>query len=97
VGKYRPEGHRFQAKNGYWYEKQNGNFRLLHHIIAEEKLGAPLDTQTHRVRFIDGNRENLDPDNIQVVERKMGRQQRIESIKKKITLLQEELDELEAR
>lgn len=97
MGSQKPEGHRFQAANGYWYEKRNGKHRLLHHLIAEEQIGAPIDTRIHRVSFKDGNRENLDPDNIVVTQKSKGKQQRIDAIKKKIALLQEELEELESR
>jgi hypothetical protein len=93
--KNRPEGYEFQAANGYWYIKQNGEFRLKHHVIAEKKYNTAVDTKVHRVLFKDRNRENLDPSNIILVEKKNGRLKRIEAIKRKIALLEEELADLE--
>lgn len=55
------------APNGYHYTRQNGKFRLTHHIIAEEKLGRPIDTTRETVRFKDRDKTNLSPENIEVV------------------------------
>lgn len=95
MSRHRPEGHEFVAANGYHYRKVNGTFRLVHHLIAEEKLGHPLDTTTHRVFFKDKDRDNLDPDNVIVAEKRNSRYKRIETIKRKIALLEDELRDLE--
>lgn len=62
-------GDTYIAANGYHYTKAalNGHeeFRLTHHILAEQELGRPL-REDERVVFLDGNRSNLDPDNIAV-------------------------------
>lgn len=96
MGAHKPEGSEFTAKNGYAYRKVDGKWKLIHHIIAEQKLGHALDTQVHRVSFADNDRSNLHPDNIIIAEKKGGKLKRIETIKAKISLLQEELAELES-
>jgi HNH endonuclease len=53
------------AQNGYHYTKTEEKWRLTHHIIAEEKIGRAL-TPNERVVFVDGDRTNLDPSNLQV-------------------------------
>lgn len=63
VGK--PDGSTYVSDNGYHYTKQDGRFRLTHHILMEEKLGRPL-RKGERVYFSDGNRRNLNKDNIEV-------------------------------
>lgn len=56
------------SKNGYHYTRQGpGNWVLTHHLVAAEKLGRPVNTDVETVRFVDGDRENLSPDNILVV------------------------------
>jgi hypothetical protein len=55
------------SANGYHYTRQNGKFRLTHHIIAEEKLGRPINTETEVVRFKDKDKTNLSPDNIEAI------------------------------
>lgn len=58
------------SKNGYHYTKvDEGNWRLTHHIIAEQKLGRTINKETERVKFIDKDRTNLSPDNIAVVQK----------------------------
>ncbi len=42
---------------------------MTHHIIAEKKLGRPLRAG-ERARFKDKNRQNLDPNNIEVISAK---------------------------
>lgn len=83
------------AKNGYHYTQlETGKWRLTHHIIAEEKLGRAVDSSQERVKFVDGDRTNLTPENVTVVPLKRGVEQRIANIREKIRVLQEELDEL---
>lgn len=60
-----PDGSTRVSKNGYHYTKQEGIWRLTHHIIAEETLGREL-TRDDSVRFIDNDRTNLVASNIQV-------------------------------
>jgi len=56
----------YTSQNGYHYTRIENGWRLTHQIVAEEKLGRPLK-ENERVRFIDGDRTNLDPKNLQVV------------------------------
>ena len=58
------------SQNGYSYIQRDGTRELLHHVIAGEKRGRPVDPATERVIFIDRDRTNLDPDNILIVNRK---------------------------
>lgn len=95
-GKSSANGDTNVAANGYHYTKQNGSWRLTHHIIAEENLGRPLSPD-ERAYFIDKDRTNLTPSNIGVARKRKGRRQRIEALKARIQLLQEELAELEGR
>lgn len=56
------------SQNGYQYTRLGpGNWVLTHHLIAAKTLGRPVNTKVETIRFIDGNRENLDPINITVV------------------------------
>jgi len=90
------------TQNGYISVKTPTGWRFKHHIIAEEQLGRPLQ-EDERVYFIDGDRNNLDPENIEV--RYSGHKSRtrkramteIESVRKQVKLLNERLDRLEQR
>lgn len=55
------------APNGYHYTRQDGLWRLTHHIIAEEILGRRVDTNKEVIRFKDRNPKNLSADNIEVI------------------------------
>ena len=77
------------SKNGYHYTRTETGWELTHRLVAARKLGRSL-TPEERIRFADGNRTNLDPDNIEVYE---VRQQSIERRKARI---QARIDELEA-
>lgn len=81
------------APNGYGYVKDGNKQRLLHHVIAEEALGRKLE-KGERVSFIDKDRTNLDPSNIQVAKVSKSKANRIEVLKEKIKMYQTELDEL---
>lgn len=90
----RPEGYERQAPNGYWYRKVGENWVLKHHIVAGEARGYPI-TKDERVTFKDGNPSNPDPSNLVVKDLKKGRTQRINKLRTRIKVLQEELAELE--
>lgn len=83
------------SANGYSYTKTEQGWRLTHHLIAEEKLGRPLH-EGERVYFVDNDRTNLDPDNVEVRRPKVTKEDKIFLIKEKIARLQDELAELEA-
>lgn len=82
--------------NGYLYVKvADGHWQLKHRIIMEEMLGRPL-TKAEYIRFKDGNRKNLDPDNLELhLTNKSSLLKRIKEVKKKIADLQQELADLE--
>lgn len=53
------------AQNGYTWVKTEVGWKYKHVLIAEEKLGRPLAAD-ERVSFKDHNRNNFDPDNVEV-------------------------------
>jgi hypothetical protein len=65
-GRSAEEGATYWSQNGYHYTKRDGKFQLTHKLRVEEKLGRKL-LDSERVRFIDGDRRNLDPENLKVV------------------------------
>jgi len=75
--------------NGYHHTRTTEGWRLTHHLIAEAKLGRPLGPG-EMTRFADGDRANLDPDNIEVFER--GRA----SIRARLAVIEARLAELYA-
>lgn len=77
-------------KNGYHHTKTEDGWRLTHHILAEERLKRKLKP-SEGVRFRDGDRTNLDPDNLEVVRKGQG------SIKAQIAKLNERIRELTAQ
>lgn len=95
-GQAAEDGSTFTNQNGYHHTRVDGKWRPTAHIIAEEKLGRAVDKETEIVRFIDGDRSNLDPDNITVQPRpnKRSRAARIAQLESKIFDLQAELVEL---
>lgn len=84
------------AKNGYSYTKvESGKWRLTHHLVAEVKFARHVDSSQERVVFLDKDRTNLDPDNIDIVPIQNSKQRRIIVLKERIRQLQEELTHLE--
>ena len=82
------------APNGYHYTKSDEyNWRLTHHIVVEEKLGRRLLAH-ERVSFIDNDRTNLSPDNLNVVETKGGTKSKKVEIRTKIAYLEAQLRDL---
>jgi hypothetical protein len=90
------DGDTFVNANGYHYTRIDGKWRPTSHIIAEEKLGRPLNPKTDQVRFADGDRYNLDKDNIVVQPKrdKRSKEARIAQIEVHIAELQQELKSL---
>lgn len=66
-GKPSKDGDERWSPNGYLYRRVDGKWRLVHHLIAEEALGRPVDTSVDYVRFKDRDPKNLKPENIEVV------------------------------
>jgi hypothetical protein len=65
-GKARPDGSTYVSQNGYEYTKVNGKFTATHILRIEEHLGRAL-LPSERVRFKDGNKQNLSIENLEVV------------------------------
>jgi hypothetical protein len=83
------------SPNGYKYTRTDKKWELTHRLIAEKKLGRTLESD-ERVRFVDNNRENLDPDNIEVFKQgEASIERRKAQLRSRIDELQAELDELE--
>lgn len=82
------------APNGYEYTKTQNGWELTHRLIAAEKLGRPLES-SERTKFVDGDRTNLDPDNIEVHTVRNTKEMRIKRIKDRIKVLQRELKDLQ--
>lgn len=93
VGK---EGDTFINQNGYHYTKTDGKWRATAHLIAEEKLGRPLNHSLEMVKFVDGDRTNLNPDNISTTPRrsKHSKEARVAVLESRIAELQAELEHL---
>lgn len=77
------------SDNGYHYVKTKDGWRLAHHIIAEDKFGIKLNGE-YTARFKDGNRNNLDPDNIILLEKGKG------SLRKRQAVIEARIEELQA-
>ena len=69
------------SPNGYHYTRTPDGWELTHRLVAAEKLGRPL-TEEERIRFVDGDRTNLKPTNINVYIVKKG------TILKRISVLE---------
>lgn len=93
-GRRKPIGAKRVSPNGYEYTKTNDGWVLSHRLVAEEKLGRKL-RDNERTYFVDGDRKNLDPDNIAVREAENTKEIRIEKLKTRIKALQQELVDLE--
>jgi|TARA_Y100000296_G_C5134324_1_gene237347 hypothetical protein len=82
------------APNGYHYTKTDEfEWRLTHHIVMEEKLGRDLMAH-ERVYFVDGDRTNLDSDNLLIREVTGGRKKKIAELKAKISRFEAQLADL---
>lgn len=76
--------------NGYHNTRTADGWRLTHQLIAEEKLGRKL-REDEMVKFVDGNRRNLDPSNIQVIKKNQV------SARKKLARLEAQLEDIVAQ
>lgn len=93
-GKASKPGDTRTAANGYHYTRTEHNWRLTHHIIAEQELGRALK-EDERVEFVDRDRSNLSPGNIVVRQKGRGStRRRIAQIDARIAELQAQRDEL---
>jgi hypothetical protein len=60
--------------NGYDYTRTEKGWQLTHRLIAEDKLGRELEPD-ERIKFIDNDRTNLDPNNIMVYKTKVKKEE----------------------
>jgi hypothetical protein len=88
-------GDTFVNQNGYHHTKTETGWKATHVIRMEEKLGRPL-LKHEFVKFIDGDRTNLDISNLELRVRgdRKGPQARIDVIDAQIEELQAEREEL---
>lgn len=83
------------SANGYHYTRTEDGWQLTHRLVAVDKLGRDL-TPEERVRFVDGDRSNIDPDNIEVYEiRQASKAKKRARIEARIAELQAQLQELD--
>ena len=86
-GKPSPVGSVIINANGYSQTKTEEGWKGTHVVVLEEKLGRKLRAN-EKATFKDGNKTNLDPDNIVLTETGGAK-----SIKGKIAKLQAEVDD----
>lgn len=93
-GRAAQDGDTFINQNGYHHTRVEGKWLPTAHILAEEKFGRPVDKETEIVRFVDGDRYNLDPANITIQPRpnKRSKEARIAQLQSRIADLQAELE-----
>jgi len=83
------------APNGYHYTRTPDGWRATHELILEKCLGRPIDKDKERCRFVDGDRTNLSPENIEIVlKREQSNGTRKAKLQARIEELQAELDDL---
>ena|SRR5690348_9423700 len=64
-GQTSPVGTERVADNGYWYVKvEERGWVLKHWLIWEEHNGRQVDKSAEQIRFLDGDRRNLSPENL---------------------------------
>lgn len=94
-GKTAKIGEERTSPNGYQYVKCKEGWVLKHKLVVEKHLGRKL-LDSERIRFIDGDRTNLDPANLKVYTvRDKSPKARIAEIDAKIEELLMERKELE--
>lgn len=81
------------SDNGYHYTRTAEGWRLTHHIIAEAKYNRKIDKDV-TVRFVDGDRRNLNQDNI-IIKPIVVKDTRKKILQRRIRELKAELDLLE--
>ena len=99
MGDAMPYGSERKAQNGYWYVKVDGRgWTLKHWLVAEEELGRKIDTNKESTRFVDGNKNNLNPENILVVPKDPATlKRRIATHEQRINQLNDQLGWLKAQ
>lgn len=84
----------YKSANGYITWKIGGRWQAAHRFIMEGKLGRQL-LPGERVKFVDGDKTNLDPDNIELAPTGESKEDRIAFLHRVIDSAQEELRRLE--
>jgi len=85
------------SKNGYLYRRLPNRWELVSRIIAEEKLGRSLSANEY-VSYKDGDKTNLDPDNILIhVRGRSSLRRRLATVEDQIRELTAVADELRKR
>lgn len=89
-----PVGTRRKTQNGYWTTKTEVGWRYDHQLVAEEELGRPLE-RDEDVRFKDKDKDNLDPDNLEVITtiRKIPRLTSLNKIRNRLDKVEEKFME----
>ena len=76
-GQRSEEGDQRISQNGYRMVRTERGWQFLHRVIAEEKLGRPLE-EGERVSFKDRDPLNCDPDNIETYPARWKRNKELE-------------------
>ncbi len=77
------------SRNGYQYTRTETGWKLSHRLVVERELGIEIGPN-ERVRFVDGDRTNLSPENLDVYKVKEKTNSR------KVAELEAKKDDLEA-
>lgn len=96
-GKAAKPGDEYTAPNGYTYVKVVGRSWVLKHwLVKEAELGRQINSKTERVIFLNGDRTDLRPENIEVRPKANGSTgKRRAQLEERIRELQAQLDELD--
>lgn len=88
-----PLGTERSTQNGYITVKTPQGWVYKHRLIMEEKLGRELQPN-EQVYFLDGNKSNFDPDNIDIRQRKQGakRERTLKAIQQRLYRLEERVE-----
>jgi hypothetical protein len=96
-GRESPIGTERKSPNGYLYRKTEKGWQTVHTLVVEERLGRPLK-ESEYVRFCDGNKSNLDPNNLVIgIRGKTSLRRRAAVVESRIRELQAVLAELQRR
>jgi hypothetical protein len=89
-GQVAKDGDTRVAPNGYHYVRREGKWVLKHWIVAEERLGRAIKPN-EMVYFVDGDKTNFKPSNIQI------RIKKTSSMRKQVALIEDRIRELLAK
>ena len=82
------------SRNGYEYTRTTTGWELSHRLVAKREMGRPI-SDDERVRFIDGDRTNLSPENLDVYKvKEKTAARRIAELEAKRDEIDAELEEL---